>query len=83
VYHKEQLLEPMGSATTGSLDAWSAPAPEDTRTPLPGRQGYFDGLPASAAAVGQGDLPAEQAITVAGDAGNPQMTGPAEAEEEE
>jgi NADH-quinone oxidoreductase subunit I len=83
VYHKEQLLEPVGSATTGSLDAWSAPAPEDTRTPLPGRQGYFDGLPASAAAVGQGDLPAEQAITVAGDTGNPLVTGPVEAEEEE
>ena len=31
VYHKEQLLEPAGSATRGSLDAWSAPAPEETR----------------------------------------------------
>jgi NADH-quinone oxidoreductase subunit I len=83
VYHKEQLLEPVGSATTGSLDAWNTPAPEDTRTPLPERQGYFDGLPASAAAVGQGDLPAEQAITIAGDSRDPQVTGPAEAEEEE
>src|SRR5262249_53345717 len=59
VFHKEQLLEPVGSATRGSLDFWSAPAPEVTRTPLPERQGYFDGLEASAAAVGQGDLPAE------------------------
>src|SRR5262249_41342837 len=62
VYHKEQLLEPMGSATRGSLDAWSAQAPVETRTPLPGRQGYFDGLEASAAAVGQGDLPAETEV---------------------
>jgi NADH-quinone oxidoreductase subunit I len=59
VYHKEQLLEPMESATRGSLDAWSAAAPAETRTPLPGQQGFFDGLEASAAAVGQGDLPAE------------------------
>jgi NADH-quinone oxidoreductase subunit I len=64
VYHKEQLLEPEGSATHGSLEAWSAPIPEQTRTPLPARQGYFDGLEASAAAVGQGDLPAETEMLV-------------------
>src|SRR5437899_382632 len=64
VYHKEQLLEPVDSATRGSLDAWSAPAPGETRTPLPERQGFFDGQRASAAAVGQGDLPAEQEILV-------------------
>ena len=62
IYHKEQLLEPVGSATRGSLDAWAPPPPEVTNTPLPGRQGFFDGLQASAAAVGQGDLPAEQEI---------------------
>ena len=62
VYHKEQLLEPVTSATRGSLDAWTAPAPEQTTTPLPGRQGFFDGQVASAAAVGQADLPAEQEI---------------------
>src|SRR5689334_7895138 len=62
VYHKEQLLEPQNSATRGSLEAWAAPAPNETRTPLPGRQGYFDGQQASAAAVGQGNLPAEQVI---------------------
>jgi NADH-quinone oxidoreductase subunit I len=62
VYHKEQLLEPQNSATRGSLEAWAAPAPDETRTPLPGRQGYFDGQQASAAAVGQGNLPAEQEI---------------------
>ena len=75
VYHKEQLLEPVGSATRGSLEAWTAPAPEETRTPLPGRQGYFDGLEASAASVGQGDLPARTAITIEGDTADPQDTG--------
>ena len=62
VYHKEQLLEPVGSATRGSLAAWTPAPPEVTNTPLPGRQGFFDGLEASAAAVGQGDLPVEQEI---------------------
>src|SRR5579859_4240528 len=55
IYHKEQLLEPLGQSTRGSLDAWESPAPEETPQPVPGRQGYFDGLEASAAAVGQGD----------------------------
>lgn len=64
VYHKEQLLEPANSATRGSLEAWAAPAPAETRTPLPERQGFFDGLEASAAAVGQGDLPVEANILV-------------------
>ncbi|HEU5344046.1 MAG TPA: NADH-quinone oxidoreductase subunit NuoI [Ktedonobacterales bacterium] len=62
IYHKERLLEPLGSATRGSLDAWVAPPPADPATPLPGRQGFFDGQPATATAVGQGDLPAEQEI---------------------
>jgi NADH-quinone oxidoreductase subunit I len=58
IFHKEQLLEPEGQATRGSLDAWADPAPEETPQPVPQRRGYFDGLEASAAAVGQGDLPA-------------------------
>jgi NADH-quinone oxidoreductase subunit I len=62
VYHKEQLLEPVGSASRGSLEAWEAPAPTETVTPLPGRQGFFDGQEASAAAVGQGDLQTETEI---------------------
>lgn len=62
VFHKEQLLEPVGSATRGSLDAWTSPPPEETTTPVPSRQGFFDGLRASAASVGQGDLPAQQEI---------------------
>jgi NADH-quinone oxidoreductase subunit I len=78
VYHKEQLLEAPGSATRGSLDVWSAPAPEETTTPLPGRQGFFDGQPATAAAVGQSDLPAEQEIAL----GDEQMARDVAAAEE-
>ncbi|HEX6544320.1 MAG TPA: NADH-quinone oxidoreductase subunit NuoI [Ktedonobacterales bacterium] len=62
VYHKEQLLEPPGSSTRGSIDAWTPAPPEETTTPLPDRQGFFDGLAATAAAVGQGNLPTEQEI---------------------
>ncbi len=63
IYHKEQLLEPLGSATRGSIEAWTPPAPEETQRRFPRSQGYFDGLPASAASVGQGDLPsAEQPL---------------------
>ena len=64
VYHKEQLLEPVGSATRGSLEAWSAPTPAETETPIPARQGFFDGQMASAASVGQGNLPADPVILV-------------------
>jgi NADH-quinone oxidoreductase subunit I len=67
VYHKEQLLEPVGSATRGSIVDWAPPPPEQTATPLPERQGFFDGQEASAAAVGQGDLPAETAVVLDGD----------------
>ncbi len=67
VYHKEQLLEPEGSATGGSLGAWTQPAPSETTTPLPGRQGFFDGLSASAAAVGQGDVPSRTEILLSAD----------------
>ena len=59
VYHKEQLLEPEGQSTRGSLDAWTEATPEETPQPVPKRRGYFDGLEASAAAVGQGDLEAK------------------------
>ena len=56
IYHKEQLLEPSGMHTTGSIAAWSTPPPEATPQPVPARQGFFDGSQASAAAVGQGQL---------------------------
>lgn len=62
VYHKEQLLEPVTSATRGSIEVWTPEPPAETATPIPARQGFFDGLEASAASVGQGNLPAEQEI---------------------
>lgn len=62
VYHKEQLLEPNGSATRGSLEVWTNPPPGETETPVPSRQGFFDGQVATAAAVGQADLPDRQVI---------------------
>ena len=62
VYHKEQLLEPVGSATRGSIVDWTSSPPEETSTPVPSRQGFFDGQSATAASVGQSDLPAHQVI---------------------
>lgn len=59
IYHKEQLLEPLGNSTSGSNGAWQPPAPEQPPLPIPSRRGSFDGSAASAAAVGQGDLPTE------------------------
>lgn len=57
IYHKEDLLEPAGVSTRGSIDAWNSPPPEETPQPVPARAGFFDGSQASAAAVGQGTLP--------------------------
>src|SRR5262249_16961419 len=79
IYHKQDLLEPVGDATEGSLGAWVPTPPEETPTPLPARQGFFDGLPASAASVGQGDLPAEQGILLNAnveEAGGGEQPGP-------
>ncbi len=56
VFHKEQLLEPAGSHTRGSIVDWTPPPAAEPATPVPARQGFFDGLEASAAAVGQADL---------------------------
>jgi NADH-quinone oxidoreductase subunit I len=67
VYHKEQLLEPVGQSTRGSIEDWTPPPPDQTPTPVPGRQGYFDGLEASAAAVGQADLPERTEVVVGKD----------------
>lgn len=78
VYHKEQLLEPMGSATRGSLEVWTNPPPSETETPVPSRQGFFDGQAATAAAVGQADLPDRQAIEM----GDEQAARDAETAEE-
>ena len=70
VYHKEQLLEPAGQATRGSLTDWTPDPPEETATPVPGREGFFDGLEASAAAVGQGNLPPETDVLIGKETGN-------------
>src|SRR5262249_13932801 len=78
IYHKERLLEPMGSATRGSIESWTPPAPEETPTPIPAREGYFDGLPASAASVGQGDLPTSEEPLLDGRVDDPAASeGPA------
>lgn len=70
VYHKEQLLEPLGQATRGSLTDWTPDPPAETPTPVPERQGFFDGLEASAAAVGQGDLATETDVLIGKETGN-------------
>ena len=62
VYHKEQLLEPKGQATIGSSEVWFEPPPAKAAQPIPQESHVFDGLQASAAAVGLGDLPTEQAV---------------------
>ena len=69
VYHKEDLLEPMDQATHGSLPDWTPPPPAETPTPVPAREGMFDGQEASAAAVGQSDLPPEMEIFIGQDTG--------------
>lgn len=54
--HKEELLEPVGTATLGSTVAWDAAPPEEVRNLAPKLTGKFDGSETSAAAVGQGNL---------------------------
>ncbi len=62
VYHKDQLLEPVGQATVGSSAVWFEPAPEEAVQPVPQESHVFDGQQASAAAVGLGDLRTEQPV---------------------
>ncbi|HZS75057.1 MAG TPA: NADH-quinone oxidoreductase subunit NuoI [Ktedonobacteraceae bacterium] len=62
VYHKEQLLEPVGQATVGSAAVWFEPAPEEASQPVPQRTHVFDGLEASAAAVGLGNIEADPKV---------------------
>ncbi len=62
VYHKEQLLEPEGQATVGSNEVWFEAPPPEAAQPVPQQSHVFDGLQASAAAVGLGDLPTEQPV---------------------
>jgi len=67
VYHKEQLLEPEGQATSGSNDSWFESAPADAVQPVPQESHVFDGSQASAAAVGLGDYPIEEPILLVND----------------
>ena len=64
VYHKEQLLEPVGQATEGSSAVWFEPPPSEATQPVPQSQHMFDGSKASAAAVGLGNLPTEEPVLV-------------------
>ncbi|HEX9056719.1 MAG TPA: NADH-quinone oxidoreductase subunit NuoI [Ktedonobacterales bacterium] len=69
VYHKEQLLEPMGQSTRGSILDWTPQPPADPVTPVPERQGFFDGLAATAAAVGKADVPSHTEVRIGGEFG--------------
>ncbi len=69
VYHKEQLLEPRGEATRGSIDDWTSPTPSETATPVPERQGFFDGQEATAAAVGRANLPPNTEVLIGKETG--------------
>jgi NADH-quinone oxidoreductase subunit I len=62
IYHKEQLLEPLGQATVGTNADWYEPPPPDAAQPVPQVDHVFDGFEANAAAVGMGDLPLEQRV---------------------
>ena len=62
IYHKEQLLEPLGQATAGTNADWYESPPPDAAQPVPQESHVFDGFEASAAAVGMGDLPTEQHV---------------------
>lgn len=56
LYNKEDLLEPVGSATRGAALVWETPPPADAKPIVPAYKGVFDGWPTTAAAVGQGNL---------------------------
>ena len=62
VYHKEQLLEPRGQATTGTSAVWFEPPPPEAAQPVPQENKVFDGSEASAAAVGLGNIRTEEPV---------------------
>jgi NADH-quinone oxidoreductase subunit I len=62
VYHKEQLLEPVGQSTVGSNAVWAEQAPEEVEQPVPQSCSVFDGSGASAAAVGLGTMHTERPV---------------------
>jgi NADH-quinone oxidoreductase subunit I len=59
LYNKEDLLEPLGTATRGAALAWEAPPPPEAQATIPDYQGLFDGWRTTAAAVGKGNLKVE------------------------
>jgi NADH-quinone oxidoreductase subunit I len=62
VYHKEQLLEPVGESTVGSNAVWTEQPPEEAEQPMPQESSVFDGSQASAAAVGLGTMHTERPV---------------------
>lgn len=65
IYHKEQLLEARGQATTGSAAVWLDPPPVDAEQPVPQEEKVFDGSQASSAAVGLGTMETEREVLIA------------------
>jgi NADH-quinone oxidoreductase subunit I len=57
LYNKQDMLEPLGTATRGAALAWEAPPPEGVKPLIPDFKGVFDGWETTAAAVGKGNLP--------------------------
>lgn len=67
VYHKQQLLEASGQATTGSAAVWldSPPPLDEAPQPVPQEGKVFDGSQASSAAVGLGTMETEREVLIA------------------
>lgn len=65
VYHKAQLLEPIGQSTVGSNTVWEEAAPAEAAQPVPQAHNIFDGSQASAAAVGLGNMHTEEKVLIA------------------
>jgi NADH-quinone oxidoreductase subunit I len=59
LYNKQDMLEPLGTATRGSALAWEPAPPPDVKPLIPDFKGVFDGWETTAAAVGKGNLALE------------------------
>lgn len=59
LYNKEDLLEPVGTATRGAALVWEPAPPPELKPIIPEFKGVFDGWETTAAAVGRGNLPTE------------------------
>jgi NADH-quinone oxidoreductase subunit I len=59
LYNKEDMLEPVGTATRGAALAWEPQPPEGVKPIIPEFKGVFDGWETTAAAVGRGNLQTE------------------------